>query len=97
MWDLEKGEDINLGARAQRAASDGENLYYAERVGEQFAICMWDGAQIRELLSVEAQWLEYLYLSEDMIYFLETVDTDGTVTHEWWYYDPATAGFGKIW
>lgn len=97
VWDLEKGEDINLGARAQRAASDGENLYYAERVGEQFAICMWDGAQIRELLSVEAQWLEYLYLSEDMIYFLKTVDTDGTVTHEWWYYDPETAGFGKIW
>lgn len=97
VWDLEKGGDVDLGARAQRAASDGENLYYAERVGEQFAVCMWDGTQIRELLSVEAQWLEYLYLSPDMIYFLKTVDTDGTATHEWWYYDPATSGFGKIW
>ena len=97
IWNLETDEDIDLGAYAQRAVSDGNNLYCTVRNGGQYySILKWDGTETTTLLDVEADNLEYLYLTPDALYYLPTVVADNKLVQQWWYYDLETGETGKI-
>lgn len=96
VWNLETQEVTDLDMYAMRAVSDGSNLYCANRHGFGFTIYKWDGSKTEELFEIEAEELEYMYLTDKALYYLPTVIEDNKRVQQLWYYDLESGETGKI-
>lgn len=96
VWNLETGEDTDLLVYAQRIASDGRNLYYANKKDSFVKILKWDGASSEEIWKVDCVDMDYMYLTPDALYCMPSVLVDNKQVKQLWYYDLKTGETGMI-
>lgn len=101
VWDMGTGADTDLGAYAQLAVSDGTKIYYANERLENFQIFVWDGAETKELFSVEKEGEElttptnfYMYLTEEYLYWIARIGNEPEC--RWGYYRLADGQTGRL-
>lgn len=96
VWKIDTKEDVDLKVYAQKAVGDGEKLYYAKKESQGCVICSWDGKSESELLQTGADEVSYLYLSEEMLYWIQGAGSDTGKTWECRFYDMQTGESGEI-
>lgn len=96
VWDMETGEDIDLGVYAQKAVSDGKALYYTTVKSPNSLLCKWDGKESQTLFTAETEAVTHLYLTGDTLYWLQTIIVEEQKVQEWWYYELKTGEAGKL-
>lgn len=101
VWDMETGTDTDMGAYAQLAVSDGTKIYYADERSENFQVFVWDGAETKELFSVEKEGEElttptnfYMYLTEEYLYWIAQIGFEPEC--RWGYYRLADGQTGRL-
>lgn len=96
VWDLETDEKFDLGVYAQKAVSDGTNVYYAWNGGIT-TIYRWNGSEAEEIWRMEnIKNMQYSYLTPETLYLMPEVYQDGKKMHQLWYYELETGKTGQI-
>ncbi len=97
VWNLTTDEIVDLNIYAQKAVSDGKELYYV-RVGNGFVgLYCWDGSEAEEIWRMEgANVCDEIYLTPENVYILPKVAYEGLVTTQLWYYNRTTGKTGQI-
>jgi len=96
VWDLETDEKFDLKVYAQKAVSDGKNIYYAWNGGITVIYC-WNGSEAEEIWRMEnIKNLQYSYLTPEVLYLMQDVYQDGKKMYQLWYYELETGKTGQI-
>lgn len=96
--DLKTGSDTDLGYYAQRAASDGQKLYWCMQHDGSFQIMQWAGEEIQELCTVNVESERYgdarLFLTEEYLYWIYEIGI--REESEWGYYRLSDGKTGRL-
>lgn len=96
--DLKTGSDTDLGYYAQRAASDGQKLYWCMQHDGSFQIMQWAGEEIQELCTVNVESERYgdarLFLTEEYLYWIYEIGI--REESEWGYYRFSDGKMGRL-
>ncbi len=94
---LETGEETDLGVYAQKAVSNGKQLYYVERYGTNTHIYCWNGTKEEKIMEIAGgNPLDFLYLTPHKLYCLAKVRVDMKTVYQLLYYDLETGETGKV-
>lgn len=99
VWNLETDEEVDLEVYAQKAVSDGKNLYYVDSNEIGAYIYRWNGSKsemIWQMDGVSTSSGDYLYLTPEALYYLPKVKVDKKYVHQLWYYDLETGEIGQV-
>ncbi len=97
VWNLETDEMFDLNVYAQKAVSNGENLYYVRSNSGLIIVYQWNGGEAEEIWRLQdANLCNYIYLTPDMLYILPRVSSGGKSVNQLWYYDLETGETGQV-
>ena len=97
VWNLETDKAFDLEVYAQKVASNGTNLYYAEDYGEDAHIYCWNENKTEKILEIPGgKIVEGMFLTQKAVYCLAKVRVDFKTVYQLWYYDLETGEAGMV-
>lgn len=98
VYNLESGEDFDLGSCSYYAVSDGEALYYWDSRSDGTSVYKWKETEKQEICFLEGSdaAVTHMFLGQDMLYWIfRTYSQDGA-KQTLYYYDLATDEMGMV-
>lgn len=98
VYNLESGEDFDLGSCSYYAVSDGEALYYWDSRSDGTSVYKWKETEKQEICFLEGSdaAVTHMFLGQDMLYWIfRTYSQDGA-KQTLYYYDLTTDEMGMV-